>query len=348
MNEVLPSGQPATPYTKFRTALGGDPSAAECERWAIQHPGDPEEPCALVDAGWATVRSGGDGERALALFRRAAEFGGEFGRDGRVGVIDCLYTAGHEAEADTAERALRLELASLPLETAVLRIYDDMVEVLCEAERSELALEWCRMALDRVGGRPEGPELTAFRRRALIDRGILRRELGIDLDEEDLAAEAEADASVREVSELVRERLDALSARSGPGLPDAGEAFDSVVLRWARQDFEQVRERWPEPTAHYGDDYDAYAARIQREARGYDEAGAARVHLVVGTLVDFEAYALREGRDPAGQETRQEYGEWRSVAHPEQTLLWPPARNGPCWCDSGRKYKKCCGSPAKN
>jgi hypothetical protein len=155
MNEVLTCGQPAMPYTKFRTALGGDPSAAECERWAAQHPGDPEEPSALVDAGWATVRSGGHGERALALFRRAAEFGGEFGRDGQVGVIDCLYTAGHEAEADTAERALRLEVSSLP-------------------------------------------------------------------------------------------------------------------------------------------------------------------------------------------------GEWRSVAHPEQTLFWPPPRNGPCWCDSGRKYKKCCGSPAKN
>ncbi|MGA4539020.1 SEC-C metal-binding domain-containing protein [Uniformispora flossi] len=25
--------------------------------------------------------------------------------------------------------------------------------------------------------------------------------------------------------------------------------------------------------------------------------------------------------------------------------MWPP-RNGPCWCGSDRKYKKCCGSPA--
>ncbi|WP_344437186.1 SEC-C metal-binding domain-containing protein [Actinomadura bangladeshensis] len=27
------------------------------------------------------------------------------------------------------------------------------------------------------------------------------------------------------------------------------------------------------------------------------------------------------------------------------TLAWPPERNAPCWCGSGRKYKKCCGSP---
>ncbi|MEU3308968.1 SEC-C metal-binding domain-containing protein, partial [Nocardiopsis sp. NPDC006832] len=25
---------------------------------------------------------------------------------------------------------------------------------------------------------------------------------------------------------------------------------------------------------------------------------------------------------------------------------WPPERNRPCWCGSGRKYKKCCGSPS--
>ncbi|MEV6140612.1 SEC-C metal-binding domain-containing protein [Nocardia sp. NPDC051990] len=23
---------------------------------------------------------------------------------------------------------------------------------------------------------------------------------------------------------------------------------------------------------------------------------------------------------------------------------WPPPRNAPCWCGSGRKYKKCCGT----
>ncbi|WP_406514896.1 SEC-C metal-binding domain-containing protein [Streptomyces sp. NBC_00873] len=52
---------------------------------------------------------------------------------------------------------------------------------------------------------------------------------------------------------------------------------------------------------------------------------------------------------PSAQaKTRQHYGEWHHTIHPDQTLTWPPARNGPCWCESGRKYKKCCGTPAKN
>jgi uncharacterized protein YchJ len=85
-----------------------------------------------------------------------------------------------------------------------------------------------------------------------------------------------------------------------------------------------------------------------REARGYAEAGAARVLIVSGNLADYEAYARREGRDPAERSTRRDYGEWYAMTHPDQVLLWPPARNGPCWCDSGRKYKKCCGTPTRN
>ena len=26
-------------------------------------------------------------------------------------------------------------------------------------------------------------------------------------------------------------------------------------------------------------------------------------------------------------------------------IAWPPGRNQPCWCGSGRKYKKCCAAP---
>ncbi|MGW3661225.1 SEC-C metal-binding domain-containing protein [Streptomyces sp. NPDC005151] len=130
-------------------------------------------------------------------------------------------------------------------------------------------------------------------------------------------------------------------------MPDDGEAFDGNVLRWVREDFAAVRSRWPESTALYGDDYDNYASRVQREARAYDQAGAAHVRMVSATLTAYETYARRQGRDAAEAATRREFGEWYATAHPDRVLLWPPARNGPCWCDSGRKYKKCCGTPAK-
>ena len=31
-----------------------------------------------------------------------------------------------------------------------------------------------------------------------------------------------------------------------------------------------------------------------------------------------------------------------------EAIAWPPGRNEPCWCGSGRKYKKCCAdAPAR-
>lgn len=32
-----------------------------------------------------------------------------------------------------------------------------------------------------------------------------------------------------------------------------------------------------------------------------------------------------------------------SIADPS-VIAWPPGRNQPCWCGSGRKYKKCCAA----
>ena len=345
MNDSVVPGHVATPYEDFLAAGKDEPSAGQREQWAAQHSSDPEEPRALVDAAWCMARSG-QINGALELFRRAAGFGGGFGRDAQVGIVDQLYALKREKEAEEAQQALRAELDSHSGGFTDLRIFEDMVEVLSETGQYETALEWCQAGLDRATGADDASQ--ACRRGLLISRSFLRDELDIERDDEDLAVVAEAEASLAALSELVRRRLGDLSHPQELDLPDAGEAFDGIVLRWVREDFTEVRSRWPEPTAHYGDDYATYAARIQREARGYDEAGAARVHLVSGTLADYEAYARREGLDPAAQPTRQDYGEWYARTHPEQVLLWPPARNGPCWCDSGRKYKKCCGAPTMN
>ncbi|MFD0856524.1 SEC-C metal-binding domain-containing protein, partial [Actinomadura adrarensis] len=49
--------------------------------------------------------------------------------------------------------------------------------------------------------------------------------------------------------------------------------------------------------------------------------------------------------DPADQHVRADHLQDR-VREGAPTLTWPPERNAPCWCDSGRKYKKCCGAPS--
>lgn len=337
----------STPYETFLTGLGRDPSAAECAGWARRHAGDREEGRALVDAGWVTARAG-RGEEALELFRRAAQLGGESGRDAQVGIVEQLYALRREGEAELAQRALRAELEDRPGGGADLRVFDDITETLSDAGQYELALEWCQAGLDRAAEIGDLPDTEDCRRGLRSSRSFLRGELGIERDDDDLAVEAAAEASLATIRELIDRKLGEPVLRRGLDLSSDGEPFDAVVLRWTRDDFEAIRSRWPEETAHYGDDYDTYTIRIQREARGYSEAGAGRVYLVTGALVDYQAYAQREGRDPAQQSTRQDYGEHVAKDRSGRVPLWPPARNAPCWCDSGRKYKKCCGTPAKN
>jgi uncharacterized protein YecA (UPF0149 family) len=55
------------------------------------------------------------------------------------------------------------------------------------------------------------------------------------------------------------------------------------------------------------------------------------VRALAGTAgIDEDA---AEARARAAYEVAQEGG----------AVTWPPGRNEPCWCGSGKKYKKCCG-----
>ncbi|MFB7630632.1 SEC-C domain-containing protein [Streptomyces sp. NPDC056149] len=347
MCEAAVPHAPTTLYEAFLGAQRGEPSAAACERWADEHSGDPEQARALVDAGWLTARSGrSSSEAALALFRRAADCNGEYGLDAQVGIVDQLHTLGRAKEAEQAQAELRARLDTEPTGPSRLRVIDDMVEVLADVGHYEQALEWCQTGLDALASDNDSPRATEYRHGLLIHRSFLRGELGIELDEDDLAAEAESDASFAQFRDGL---FEALSQDPAVDVPQDGEAFDGIVLRWVREDFAAVRTRWPASTASYGDDYDAYAARLQRDARTYSEAGAAHVRIVSATLSEFEEYASQQGREPGTVETRRAFSKWYAkTGRPEHVLLWPPARNGPCWCDSNRKYKKCCGAPAKN
>ncbi|HVV22830.1 MAG TPA: tetratricopeptide repeat protein, partial [Pseudonocardiaceae bacterium] len=244
----------STPYEAFLGGLGRDPSAAECVGWAARHGGDPEEGRALVDAGWVTARAGRS-EEALELFRRAAELGGEFGRDAQVGVVEQLSVLRREDEAELALRALRAELDDRPGGAADLRVFDDITQALSDVGKYELALEWCHAGLDRAAEIGELAQTEEARRGLRASRSFLRSELGIEPDDDDLAFEAEAEASLAAVRDLIDQKLVGQSVPRGSGLSADGGAFDAVVLRWTREDFEAVRSRWPGTTVHYGEDY---------------------------------------------------------------------------------------------
>ncbi|MET8680016.1 SEC-C domain-containing protein [Streptomyces sp. NPDC004647] len=327
-------GADQSPYETFLAQLGREATADECEQWAREHDSDPDVPRALTQAGWGRARKGAP-EEAFELFRDARERGGDQARDAQVGLIEILYELGRAEEGDAARDALRAELdRSSPPD---LRIYNEIVEVLSEASspQPEAALVWCEAALARAGEVGEDDETAAEHRHdLLLNRSLVREQLGLEPDELDQAVEAQADAEALEVFDQLQDAAD------GP--------VDGLVLRWTRGDLPQVRQRWPETAVEYGTDYDTYAASLQRKGREYSTGGAVHVRMVTGTLADYDVYAKRTGHDPDDPETRVRYMRWRDSEFDHETLFWPPPRNGPCWCESGRKYKKCCGTPARN
>lgn len=78
---------------------------------------------------------------------------------------------------------------------------------------------------------------------------------------------------------------------------------------------------------------------VERALR--EDGGGHRV--VLADAAEIDAYAGEHGLDPVVEETRSA---WARTLPEDRALAWPPERNRSCWCGSGRKYKKCCGSPS--
>jgi hypothetical protein len=88
--------------------------------------------------------------------------------------------------------------------------------------------------------------------------------------------------------------------------------------------------------------HENYRRELETSLRGY---GADNPTLVVMPLdvAGLLAFAEAQGKDPSRRQTRMDYN--MSLSGAGRATAWPPTRNGPCWCQSGRKYKHCCGAP---
>jgi SEC-C motif len=60
----------------------------------------------------------------------------------------------------------------------------------------------------------------------------------------------------------------------------------------------------------------------------------------------LRGWCSRTGNDPSSGSARSAYAAELTRTASGELISWPPARNALCWCDSGRKYKQCCGHPS--
>jgi hypothetical protein len=99
---------------------------------------------------------------------------------------------------------------------------------------------------------------------------------------------------------------------------------------------------WPElaeenPVDHreYSREIEARTEQIARHLVGHE------LSIAPLAVADLDIAAEEEDEDPGSAKARA--AQAARVRERGGAYAWPPARNDPCWCGSGRKYKQCCG-----
>ena len=159
--------------------------------------------------------------------------------------------------------------------------------------------------------------------------------LGRVPDELQLRAEALVEEQEREERELEEGFF------RNPGTPVPPQRA-SVGLAWfPAEQYERALETWPSFAEDYErGPYAAYCARLELLLRDLRGQRVARLGLTPIAIDRYLAWCTERGLDAEQSDNRASYATElveRGHIHP-----WPPQRNEPCWCRSGRKYKKCC------
>ncbi|WP_329155670.1 SEC-C domain-containing protein (plasmid) [Streptomyces sp. NBC_01456] len=328
-------GGPAESFEAFLGRHSGEPTARQYERWAAARPDNPEAAPALINAGWQHSKDGGH-RKALDLFRRAARIAdADCRRLALIGQAEQLHRLGDQENARSVFLALADELAGKEPDLDLLnRVCDSLTDL----DDPAIGLEWCDRLL-AASDDPLGDGLDAV----VIHRQSVRAQLDLEPDELDQLSdelEEQETALLQSWTNLVRDEADRVAVSRTT--PDG--AFDGLVLVWPDEDVPMVQERWPQLLPR-SVDLAEYRRNREHRARQFSDDGARRVFLVPGELSEYERYAAHEGAAPVLPQTLTAYTQALHAQHPEGETAWPPPRNGPCWCGSGVKYKKCCRNP---
>ncbi len=292
---------------------------------------DDERGWALLEA--AAAVSVDDRGRALTLLQRVD---GDAAPDAGVLRAHLLFGLGRAAEAEAELAAVRSARPGSPA------VYEMAAATLEAHGRPAQALRWLTVAasllpddeLARVGQELGQLSTTA---RVLWNRRRVREALGYPPDRLDETAEALPRVAAGwpgafPSAESVLEEAEADSLR--------GRAVRTLF--WRRGELHAAAAHWPELVETV--DEDVYFARIEGQLRSLAERGATRIEVVPGEVDEAVAHAVRTGGDVTESVTRWEYLMDRVAAG--GAVTWPPQRNAACWCGSGGKYKRCCGSPS--
>lgn len=300
--------------------------------------------------------STGEHQRAVEVWRDLIADGGADGDFARFALAEVLFKQGQD-------EAARAELAALKAGGRVAHGAWHLAAELYEV-RGELAeaADWFTTAVRQLSDedlthlREDGLSWMSRAGMLIRARRRVREAMGQPPDHFDRAVPSQQEIE-RQFSRLgdalggadvgsprSAASRSAASLSKGPRSAAAGAAERTVELLsmyWTRADFPEALRRWPELVT--AEEAAEYFARVEQLCRDHVEAGTRQITMVPCDVAGYAEFAERTDADPTALPTRCDYLEF--VVAQGRTMSWPPPRNGPCWCGSTRKYKKCCGRP---
>lgn len=281
----------------------------------------------LVEAVTAWRRAGRP-DRAYELLDQLVADGGPDGCFARAQRIDYLYEDGRDEEAAP-------ELAALARDPALDDAPCQMVaELFAERRELERAAAWYDRSVARLSDAAiealRGPE-AAFSYASIVVRGRrdVREALGLPPDQMDELV-PETPTFPWQAPSTREDVLDEL---------ESGRPTSLRVAVFQRGERAEAQRRWPYDYDGTDDEYFPATELGWRELR---DAGATSVLVVPMTVNGLVEFAEEIGQSPTDSAVKNRYAARIAAT---SGIAWPPARNAPCWCGSGAKYKKCCGRP---
>ena len=124
--------------------------------------------------------------------------------------------------------------------------------------------------------------------------------------------------------------------------PLTGQRPLAWALAWFPPDQRDAAlQHWPD-LAEDLKDLDSYARRLESHLRDLDRSLGQHPAVAPIDVDEFISWTTAEGHDPGSGRARSVYA--AELHRTGRAIAWPPGRNDPCWCRSGRKYKRCCGA----
>lgn len=274
---------------------------------------------------------------ALAAADAALDAGLDMHPDPRCLRAEILMRAGRVTEAEPIWAAVR---ADTPED---VWLYNNAGLEYVAVGEHEVALDWLTDGLQLALG-------TADPERLVGQLADLRQE---SLDKLGRSADPlqEQAATFLAEQELVRS---ARARPDGEATPESTDPIGAVALAWLPAgDYEQAVQLWPELAASdrvRGPDgplpHPQYCKALQQILVEYAEAGMPALTIAPVRVEPFTAWCAERDRQPDSADARAEYAAHLAAKADRDLIAWPPGRNQPCWCGSGRKYKKCCAAPS--